>query len=156
MILGITGHRPGHLGGYGENPLRVKVRAAMQEQFVKLAPTLVLSGMALGVDQWACELALAHGIPYHAYVPFLGQDHRWTKDQQDHYYFLCSRAKEVKYISNAGYALWKMQKRNEKLVDACEHLLAVFDGSEGGTANCLSYAKKAGRHTTIINPKELT
>lgn len=155
MILGITGHRPSRLGGYGENPLREKVREAMRQEFVKLRPTCLLTGMALGVDQWACELALAQAIPYHAYVPFLGQEHRWNWDQQTHYHSLLARAQKVLFISNAGYEPWKMQKRNEKLVDSCEHLLAVFDNSEGGTANCVSYAERVGRIITVIDPRDL-
>jgi uncharacterized phage-like protein YoqJ len=34
-----------------------------------------------------------------------------------------------------------LQKRNEWMVDHCDLLIAVWDGSEGGTANCVRYAR---------------
>ena len=155
MILGITGHRPQKIGGYGENPLRAKVRDAMRQFFVRTKPSLILSGMALGVDQWACELALSLHIPYSAYVPFAGQEELWPRDQRAFYNVLLRNAKETIFVSNPGYSVWKMQKRNERIVDDCSHLLAVFDNSDGGTANCVSYAERVHRDITIIDPREL-
>lgn len=155
MILGITGHRPSKLGGYGENPLRARVRTAMREFIVKHRPKLLLSGMALGVDQWAVELAIGAGIPFHAYVPFDGQESKWKYDQQVYYRRLLKAAARVIYCSSPGYEAWKMQRRNECIVDDCTHLLGVFDYSEGGTANCISYAERKKRDITIIDPKEL-
>ena len=127
----------------------------MREFILSKSPTLLLSGMALGVDQWAVELAIGAGIPFHAYVPFVGQEDSWPMSQRVYYRQLLKAAGQVIHVSNPPYAAWKMQKRNEAIVNACEHLLAVFDGSEGGTANCVAYARKVGRNITIINPKEV-
>lgn len=155
MILGISGHRPQKIGGFGENPLRGKVRQKMREFFVEHKPSLVLTGMALGVDQWAAELAISLKIPFHAYVPFQGQEAKWPLDQQAYYGRLLQAAGKVIYCTNPGYATWKMQRRNELLVDACGHLLAVFDGSPGGTANCIVYAEQKKRPITMIDPSAL-
>jgi uncharacterized phage-like protein YoqJ len=35
-----------------------------------------------------------------------------------------------------------MQKRNEYIVDNSSLLLSLWDGTSGGTKNCLDYAKK--------------
>ena len=154
-ILGITGHRPSKLGGYGENTLRIKVRDAMRREFERLNPLRVLSGMALGVDQWAVELAISMHIPFHAFIPFAGQESKWPLDQQRYYHQLLKAAERTIYVSNEGYAAWKMQRRNEAVVNLCDHLLAVFDGGSGGTANCVSYAERKGRPITLIDPGTL-
>ena len=44
-----------------------------------------------------------------------------------------------------GYAAWKMQKRNEWMADKATRIVALWDGSPGGTANCIAYASKIGR-----------
>jgi uncharacterized phage-like protein YoqJ len=48
-------------------------------------------------------------------------------------------------ISRGGYEPWKMQVRNEWMIDRCDVLLALWDGSRGGTANCCWCAKRVER-----------
>ena len=48
-----------------------------------------------------------------------------------------------------------MQKRNEEMVDRCDLLIGVWDGSKGGTYNCINYAIDHGREIVRINPTEL-
>ncbi|WP_188052008.1 hypothetical protein [Azospirillum sp. Sh1] len=38
-----------------------------------------------------------------------------------------------------------MNTRNEWMVDHSDRLLALWDGSQGGTANCVRYARGLGR-----------
>lgn len=45
-----------------------------------------------------------------------------------------------------------MQKRNEWMVDRIDELLAIYNGTPGGTKNCIDYAKKLGKPITIICP----
>lgn len=48
-----------------------------------------------------------------------------------------------------------MQKRNEYMTDNSDIVIAVWDGSKGGTANCVRYAKKLNKEIIVINPKEI-
>ena len=48
-----------------------------------------------------------------------------------------------------------MQKRNEYMVDKCDILLAVWDGSAGGTNNCVKYARKLDKEIIIIDPRKI-
>jgi uncharacterized phage-like protein YoqJ len=48
-----------------------------------------------------------------------------------------------------------MQKRNEYMVDNSDIVIAVWDGSKGGTYNCVKYAEKLGKKIIVINPKEI-
>jgi uncharacterized phage-like protein YoqJ len=157
MIMAATGHRPNKLGGYDPtNPVRTAVRHEMLRVLRENNATKAISGMALGVDQDFFAVAhTVHRIPVIAAVPFLGQEKMWPPQSREVYKQLLTMAHSVVYVCSAGYQSWKMQKRNEWMVDNCDILLAVWDGSNGGTGNCVKYAESVGRKIIRINPKEL-
>lgn len=156
MIVGVTGHRPDKLGGYGAtNPLRNRIVDAIKGALVDLGATKGITGMAIGADQYFASACLDLGMPFIAAVPFAGQESRWPPASQQAYRELLAAADEVVYVSSPGYARWKMQARNEWVVDHCTHLVAVWNGSSGGTANTIMYANKVTRPIHIINPREL-
>lgn len=104
-----------------------------------------ISGMALGVDQWAAETCVALGIPFTAAIPFEGQESKWPWRAQRHYRELLEMAEERVVVCPGDYRPFKLQKRNEWMVDNCTLLIAVWDGSPGGTANCVRYATSIER-----------
>lgn len=53
-------------------------------------------------------------------------------------------ADEVVDVCPDPYAVWKMQRRNERMVDHTDLLIAVWDGGPGGTANTIRYARSNG------------
>jgi uncharacterized phage-like protein YoqJ len=154
MIVAFTGHRPAKLGGYKDNPLQQKIRKAIEDTLLKLKPEKAISGMALGVDQWAAEICLKLEIPFLAAVPFVGQESVWPKESQEKYRELLRKADSIFIVSPAPYAAWKLQKRNEWMVDHCDKLIAIWDGTAGGTGNCVEYAKKIGREVYRIDPND--
>lgn len=157
-ILAMTGHRPDKLGGYDlRSAYACRVRDAIRNSLNMIGDLgFVISGMALGVDQMAAEICIELGIPFVAAVPHEGQELMWPEAAQRHYHDLLSQSEKVFIISPGGYSAKKMRKRNEWMVDCCDILLAVWDGTTGGTSNCIKYA---GRKDTCqvlrINPKEL-
>lgn len=151
MILGVTGHRPQKLGDFA-----FRTRAEVTRAIEVFAPERLLTGMALGVDTWAAETCIGLGIPFVAVIPHDGQERRWSRQQQDHYWQLLNAAERTFYPAPGPYAPWKFQKRNEVIVDNCEWLLAVYDGTPGGTKNCVDYALKVNRSMTVIDPRKLT
>lgn len=156
MILATTGHRK--WGSFDPNPLQAWAQCRLREELVRLAPEQCLSGMAIGWDQWFVEACIELGIPFTAVVPFAGQESTWPKLAQVHYSALLARAAEVKIVCGGGYAPWKMQKRNEWMVDRGNHLLAGWNGSLGGTAYCYEYALSKGfvvpNTITRIDPRD--
>ena len=52
-------------------------------------------------------------------------------------------------------AALRMQARNQWMVDHCQLLIAVFDGSPGGTKNCVDYALRVRREIRLIDPTTL-
>jgi uncharacterized phage-like protein YoqJ len=155
MKIAVTGHRPEKLGGYDEtNPLAVAIKQHMMRTLFwqPIKDLTLISGMALGIDQWWAESAIALNVPFIAAIPFKGMESKWPKSSQDRFNKILSYAKTVEYICDPGYEPWKMQRRNEWMVDNCDEIIAYWNGSLGGTSNCVAYAKKVGKKLTVINP----
>lgn len=153
MIIAFTGHRPDKLGGYKlPNPTYRYVCQQLESKLKELKPEKVISGMALGVDQWAAYISHKLGIPFIAAVPFEGQEGAWPTQSQKTYQKLIKLASERVVVSPGGYSAHKMQIRNQWMVDRCDILLAVWDGSTGGTGNCVNYAKSQNKQIVVIDP----
>jgi uncharacterized phage-like protein YoqJ len=154
-VIAFTGHRPDKIGGYDvPNPTSLKICNKIEQQLIQIKPTLVLSGMALGVDTWAAWISVGLGIPFIAVIPFKGFESRWNDKAKAAFYELLSLSAGVKYVSEPGYAPWKMQKRNEWLVDNCDAIIGIHNGTLGGTHNCLRYAERKEKLIIRINPND--
>ena len=81
MIVSFTGHRPAKLGcGYETpNPTYTHICSEIRKILIKLKPEKAISGMALGVDQWAAQICVDLKIPWIAAVPFEEQDLIWQR-----------------------------------------------------------------------------
>lgn len=136
-------------------------------------PVELITGMALGIDTLFAQIAIENNIPFFAVVPFRGQHSKWSKSSQNTYFDILSKAsviqivdrniqlilrdrKQLEELFNTGndYALAKMQKRNEWMIDNCDLLIAVWDGTNGGTDNCVKYAQSINKKIIIIDPNK--
>ena len=139
LVIAATGHRPNKLGGYGPDVFNRLVDLAggyLREH----NPSAVISGMALGWDLAFAQAAIEGGIPVHAAVPFPGQERMWPQSSQVLWRGLLDLCVSVTEVSPGPYHAGKMQVRNEWMVDRCDRLCALWDGSNGGTGNCMAYA----------------
>jgi uncharacterized phage-like protein YoqJ len=159
MIVAITGHRPPKLGGYYlPNPIYLNVKAVLRTAFREQADRvstgdelMILSGMALGVDQWAAEICIEERIKWTAVVPFHGWDSRWPDASRRHYQRLLNEADSVHVVTDTHeYRANLLYRRNAWMVDNASLLLAVWNGSVGGTANCIEYARRKRVRTEIL------
>ncbi len=146
FTIAFTGHRPDTLGGYaGFNPIRdrlmTKLEALLLQMLSQHPQLTAISGMALGFDQWATQVCIRIGIPFTAAVPYDGQEKRWPNTSQTLYHTILARAAYVHVVSPGPYLAWKLQRRNEWMINNCTHLIAAWNGSPGGTANCIEYAR---------------
>ena len=155
MIIAVTGHRPPKLGSYRTpNPIYRAVKNAITEflqqkqaEVMEMPdPLIVLSGMALGVDQWTAEICNEWGIPWDAIIPFRGFENRWPDEAQRKYHDLIHSARrEVVIADTYEYKASHLYRRNAWMVDNSDFVLAVWNGSAGGTANCVEYARRRGK-----------
>lgn len=141
MTYAVTGHRPAKLGGYGKDTITFLTEFAIKTlKDIRPRPTRIITGMALGWDQAIADACVVLNTPFIAAVPFRGQKLVWPQVSQGHYNDLLCKAQIVQIVSEGGYEAPKMQIRNEWMVNECEAVIALWDGTTGGTGNCVKYA----------------
>lgn len=151
LVVAVTGHRPDKLGGYKiPNPTYDLVVDGIARAFDEVKPSYVITGMAIGVDQWAAEICINMKIPFVAAIPFDNQENKWPPHVQARYQWILSQSYAKYVITPGAYESWKMQKRNEWMIDSCHQVIAVWNGTSGGTANCLSYATRVGKPVKYV------
>jgi uncharacterized phage-like protein YoqJ len=136
MIAAATGPRPNKLGGYQTYNRLVDLAIAALSKY---KPEKAISGFALGWDQAFADAAIQLQIPLTAAIPFPSQPSRWPKSSQVFYQHLLEKASEIKIISLDPYSAQKMQIRNEWMVNNSDFMMCLWDGSAGGTGNCMNY-----------------
>lgn len=145
-VVAFAGHRPDKLGGWDPaHPVVGKVKSAIRGSLIELAPSMVIVGMALGVDQWAAWESIALGFPFTAALPCDDMDAIWPGQSRAEFRALLALAAVTHVVSPGPYKPWKMQRRNEWMVDSSALLVTVHDGSSGGTFNCIRYAESVSR-----------
>lgn len=154
MKIAITGHRPNKLGNDYDltSDLIKSIKKDLQKIVNQCQPSLMISGMALGIDTLWAEIAIENDIPLFAAIPCKNQESRWPDKSQKRYRYILEKASTTHIISEK-YDFVCMQKRNEYMVDMCDILVAVWDGSKGGTGNCVKYAKEKNKQILFLNPK---
>lgn len=85
-------------------------------------PTEIIAGGSSGVDKLAEQYAERHGLKLTVIRP------NWA-------------------LHKRGAGL----RRNEDMVNACDVLVAVWDGNSPGTAHAVKYARKKGRPVVVSN-----
>lgn len=166
-----TGHRPDKLGGYDYNSEKnLLIKKYLREKCIELilsydVDTFIFGG-ALGIDQMAFDVVYELKEEYPNLkliiaVPFSSQDCNWPDKSSRYYRSQLRRADKVIFVDTLDsykikgyeegkYYPAKMQKRNEYMVDESDYILTYYDGSKGGTRNCLKYWEKV-KNTLPIN-----
>lgn len=162
LVACFTGHRPNKLHGYDyKTPGNVEMLFALRdiiEYYIQHGVTTFVTGMALGIDMWAARLVLALKQKYphiqlHAYVPCQRQYSKWLQESVDEWHSIIEQADLVHYVTDAPYDNGCMQRRNVAMVNASDLVIAVWDGTPGGTGNCVRSAKAKGRPIAKLDPK---
>jgi uncharacterized phage-like protein YoqJ len=140
MIVAFTGHRPDKLGGYG--PVVSARLVEFAAGFISRSPaTSFITGMALGWDTAVAEACVLLRRPFVAAIPFKGQESKWPAESQRRYVELLSKAAAVEVISPGAYSSGKIILRDHWMVDHCDILVALWDGSASGTRKTVEYAR---------------
>jgi len=154
-IMSATGHRPHKLNGEYDydGPCSKYVISEITRILVEEKPDKCISGMALGSDTLYALVCLELGIPLLAAIPFIGQEKKWpAKSQRLYKKILSNPLTTKKIISEGGYSVEKMHIRDKYMVDEANQILAIYDGSGGGTHYTVQYAIKNNKDIIYINP----
>ena len=171
IIIALTGHRPEKLDGYNifspfYMELAKQLRSIVLSYINKGKKVHMVSGMALGADTiWALVgLKLkdqGYPVVLEAAIPCANHPDTWKgTESKIRWQNIVDRSDIVTQVSNKPYAGYLMQKRNEYMVNKCNVLVSVWNGTEGGTYNCLSHMVKrqnAGQkiHHINVNPNDV-
>jgi len=160
--LCFTGHRPDKLNGYDPKNNKNLLWALREEVVGYIEDFKVntfISGMALGIDMWSARIVLKLKEIYPhinlvCAVPCLNHTSKWPEQSRKEWQYIVDRCDKFIVITEELYHPYLMQVRNEWMVNNSDYVLAVHDGSEGGTGNCVDYANKKKKNVLVLNPND--
>lgn len=156
MKIGHTGMRPNKLFGYDSSHLGYDlIKIKLREIYHKLQPTEIISGMALGFDTLVAELALEMSLPLICAIPCDHQDKLWRQKDREKYHQILQQASEIINVAPGFYEEWKMQRRNIFMVNRSDHMIILWNGSSGGTKNCVEYIKQINKSHQFLEIPEI-
>lgn len=148
-----TGHRPEKLKA-DEETIRKDLKTAI-ENAIENGYTTFITGMAPGVDTWAAQEVIEQkekneSIKLVCAVPFEGVESKRTDQEKTDFKAIISNADEVEYIC-PHYTRWCFQARDRWMVDRASLVIAVYNGTAGGTKITVDYAEKKKRDIVYLN-----
>ncbi|MBR3704298.1 MAG: DUF1273 family protein [Oscillospiraceae bacterium] len=144
-----TGHRPEKLP-WGKNEsdprcilLKSKIRDAIEAAYAE-GKRHFICGMARGCDFYFAEAILAlreekGDVTLEAAIPCAVQSASWSAQQRARWEMLVADC-DVKTVLQEAYTPDCMHRRNRYMVGRSSLVIAVYDGSDGGTRRTLEYA----------------
>lgn len=158
-----TGHRPEKLpwGKEESDPhcicLKERLAQALEEAY-RDGYRHFICGMARGADFYFCEAVLAlrkrhPEVRLEAAIPCEEQAARWSDGERERYFSLVEQC-DVETMVQPHYDRGCMLRRDRYMVDHAERIIAVYDGTLGGTMYTVTYALKRGLELVILPPVE--
>lgn len=158
-----TGHRPQNLPfslnererRYTE--LKERLKELIEFKITEQNISNFITGMAIGIDCICAEIviALTKKYPYlslTAVIPCADQTIRWRRNDVIRYNAILKKCSQI-IILQQHYTTDCMNRRNFYMVEHCDCVIAVWDGSRSGTGNTVRYALEKRLPVTILNPR---
>ena len=173
--IALTGHRPQKLAGFdlshpGYRALQDGLEAYIEKNLAVYDTVVGHSGLALGADTvWSkAILAMRDKYPgrvfFHAEIPMMEQSEAWFKDSDIAFWREQVDTCDEKTVYGSLNGLDKSDPRRKKeaarllnarnagMVDHADVLLALYDGTGGGTGHAVADAAKKNVQTLIVHP----
>ena len=146
-----TGHRPSKLPWRlnEQDPRCIELKTKLYDIVESLYVSGIrhfICGMAQGCDMYFAEqvLALRDRFPevsLEAAIPCETQADSWSEAERNRYFSLIEKC-DLETMLQREYTKDCMLRRNKYMVDHSSVLVAVFNGTLGGTMHTVNYAKK--------------
>lgn len=156
-----TGHRPDKLpwGLDESNPCCAALKDTLVRELEKLYQRgfrHFISGMAMGCDLYYAEAALGlrkqhPGVTVEGAVPCPTQAQKWPEPLRRRWRFILDQC-DLETVVQQNYDRWCMFRRDRYMVDRSAAVLAVFNGTSGGTQYTLNYAMDKKREILLLDP----
>ena len=156
-----TGHRPNKLPWRNDesDPRCVALKERISDILSALYSGGIrhfICGMAVGCDTYFAEAVFKlrnehDDVTVEAALPFEGQANNWTVYQRARYFHDVS-ACDYETLLQKEYTRDCYLNRNRYMVDNSSVLVAVYDGSRGGTMHTVNYAMKRGLEIIRLVP----
>ena len=156
-----TGHRPDKLpwGLDESDPRCLAIKRSMTRELEGLyrrGYRHFISGMAMGCDLYFAEAALSlrkryPGVTVEGAVPCPTQAQKWPERLRRRRRLILNDC-DLETVVQQHYDRFCMHRRDRYMVDRSAAVLAVFDGTPGGTQYTLNYAMDKGREILLLDP----
>lgn len=113
----------------------------------------LISGLAMGVEQWAAAAAMRWRMTLVAALPFPAEhlSSGWDDQAREAYHSLLASAHEVQCMA-ASFSIAAYGERNQWLVDNADQMLIVSNGKRrGGTWDCIRRTIMADRPGVLVH-----
>lgn len=161
-----TGHRPQKLPWGGNEwdrrcmALKERILLLMRELY-REGYRHFITGMALGIDTYCCEMVLKLKTEYNdvvleAALPCRGQDSSWSRKDRERYRRLLEQC-DLQTLVQEEYTKGCMYRRDRYMVSRAECVIGIYDGvSNGGTRVTLTYALEQQKEVKVIDLGDFT
>ena len=156
-----TGHRPDKLPwGYDERDSRcLALKRSLSRELEGLYRRgfrHFISGMAQGCDLYFAEAVLAlreqnPDLSVEGAVPFPAQADHWPGDQRLRWQDILARC-DLETVVQQHYDRFCTFRRDRYMIERSAAVLAVFDGTPGGTQYTLNYAMEKKLEILLLDP----
>jgi len=157
-----TGHRPSKLPWrYNERGIKFILYKIRLKQSIKKAIKdgykYFITGMAMGSDIICAEIVIKikkkyPSIKLECAIPCINQTEKWPHKSIMRYNNILTKADKITYVSSLKYFNGCMAKRNIYMINNSSLLIAVYNGSFGGTKQTIDKAKEKQINIKIIKP----
>lgn len=155
-----TGHRPEKFAIDGEptNSYILKIKSMLYLEILEAVRDrgyrTFISGMAKGVDMWACNIVLSlkgqfPDIKLICAMPYRNHGKSWSGVDKYELNRFLDKADEIVYVSE-NYDRLCYKRRNQFMVDRSSLLIGICVSEQSGTGQTIRYAKSKGIETRII------
>lgn len=157
-----AGPRPQSLpfGFNEENIDCLRLKQALKEQTVYLIEDLgvthFISGVDLGIGQYAAEIVLDlkrdyHGITLECAIPCENQAEKWTVAQRERYFSIVEHCDKETLIQRHKTRDC-IEKRKKYMVNQSNYVLTVWNRKTCGASDILSIARQMEKPVIVIDP----
>lgn len=150
MKITFLGHRLQDLGGFEDNPLHQSIKNKIKEiiDLHSKDKIIILTGLNIGIEMWAAEIARECEVPYHVYVPFADPHSKWPFPSRKTYSDLLKHAKKRITLDDGPFEYKKMIAKELKMIEDSDNIYSFFKES----VPIMRKAQKLGKNVIASLP----